>query len=917
MIAAGTSLLHYRVAEKIGEGGMGAVWRATDSTLGRDVAIKVLPAAFASDPERLARFEREAKMLAALNHPNIAAIYGFHEVGPSTGSGQAVRFLAMELVQGDGLDQSVSRGPMPVNDALLVASKIAEALEYAHERGIVHRDLKPANIKITPDGTVKVLDFGLAKAVGGDSTASSPASTPTVLPTVTSAGTAVGVVLGTAAYMSPEQARGKPVDKRADIWAFGVVLYEMLAGRRLFDGETVSDTIAEVLTRPVDLDTLPKSVPASLRRLLARCLERDPKTRLRDIGEARIALDDLAPGRSAGTGRAAESSISVPAPPRGAIARYLPWAIAALAILAALALALRKAPDAGGGTAGSETRFAPLTSFAGVEVPGSWSPDGSFLAYGHSAEGSVDLFVLPTAGGAPMSLFKSPYDEGPPRWSPDSKWIAFTSFKDGRAGIFLISPLGGPAQKLVDLPQREPESDAILALGTQPWSPDGRWLLFTRAREKGGASLWRIDLEGRQEKELAPPVDGQSYGQASLSPDGRRIVCTRVPAAGGKSSLWLFDLGGSTPTPTPRPLVDEEANPGQPLFSPRGDAVIFVSDRAGGDSNVWTIDLASKRIAPITLSPTRVDSPVVAKDGRLAVATFSHQTDLCLDAVDGSSQRRLTFHTHDNFAARLSPDGRRLVYMSNRTGNPEIWLLDLESGEEHRLTDNPAADAPAGWEPDGKSILFLSDRGGAFHAWTLEVEGGRIEQVGKGIAAIEGLTIGWAMWAPDGSRIGIVAPDANHQAALWTLAKDGKIAGPFLPGLREVQFCRDGRTVLYVREGKEGSGLELRAADLESGADALLYKGWVRELAVAPNGRRISFLLAESHLNLNLFTLDLVPGSRPGELPRVVGDPRVVTEGKGRWHVHNGSLSADGKLAAYTRDTDTADIFAITGALPR
>ncbi len=900
MIAAGTSLLHYRIVDKIGEGGMGAVWRATDATLGRDVAIKVLPADFADNTERLARFEREAKVLASLNHPNIGAIYGFHE-------SNGVRFLAMELIPGEDLAQRLAKGSVPLSETVELVRQIAEALEYAHERGIVHRDLKPANIKITPEGTVKVLDFGLAKAVVGESGGSGPTSTPTILPTVTSAGTAIGMILGTAAYMSPEQARGKPVDRRADIWAFGVVLFEMLAGRRLFDGETVSDTIAAVLTRPLELESLPKSVPESLRRLLARCLERDPKTRLRDIGEARIALQNV---------DAAESSVGEPAAPPGKIARALPWAIAALAILALLALALRKAPGAGGGTPGNETRFAPLTSFAGVEQPGSFSPDGSLLAYGHSAEGSVDLFVLPTAGGAPISLFKSPYDEGLPRWSPDGKWIAFTSFKDGRAGIFLISPLGGPAQKLADLPQREPESDSNVALGAQPWSPDGRWLLFARAKEKGGASLWRVDLEGRQEKELVPAVDGQGYNQASLSPDGRKIVCAHVPATGGKSGLWLFDLDNATAATNPRPLVDEDASFYQPLFSPKGDAVIFVSDRHGSDGNVWAIDLGSKRIAPITLSPTGVNSPAVAKDGRLAVATFSHQTDLYLDAVDGSSERRLTFHTHDNFVPRFSPDGRRLVYMSSRTGNADIWLLDLESGEERRLTDNPAQELPVGWAPDGKSILFLSDRDGGFHAWTLEVEGGRIAQVGKGVAAMEALKIAWALSAPDGSRIGFVAPDANHQPALWTLAKDGKVAGPFLPDLREAAFYRDGRTVLYVREGKEEAGLELRAADLETGADALLYKGWVSELGIAPNGRRISFLLAESHLNLNLFTLDLVPGSRPGELPRVAGALHAVTEGKGRWHVHNGSLSEDGRLAVYTRDTDTADIFAITGALP-
>ena len=441
----------------------------------------------------------------------------------------------------------------------------------------------------------------------------------------------------------------------------------------------------------------------------------------------------------------------------------------------------------------------------------------------------MDLFVLPTAGGAPISLYKSPYDEGAPRWSPDSKWIAFTSFKEGRAGIFLVSPLGGPAQKLVDLPQREPESDALVALGKQPWSPDGRWLLFARAGEKGGAALWRIDLEGRQEKELLPAVEGQSFAEPSLAPDGRRIVFTRA-SIDGQASLWLLDLDGSEP----RPLLAEKANAMEPLFSPGGEAVIFVSDRAGSEGNVWTIDLASRRIAPVTLSPTLVGSPVVARDGRLAVATSSHQTDLYLDAVDGSSQRRLTFHTHDNFGPRLSPDGRKIAYMSNRTGDPEIWLLDVESGEERRLTDNPARDMSPTWAPDGRSILFSSDRDPAHPLWTLEIDGGRIEPVGKGVAALDKLRPVWGQWAPDGSRLGLVVADDSRNGSLWTLARDGKLSGPFLPGLRELDFYRDGRTILYVRDGKEGEGLELRAADLENGADELLYRGWVRELDRLP-----------------------------------------------------------------------------------
>ena len=250
--APGQRLGSYEITGKLGEGGMGEVYRATDPALKREVAIKVLPAAFASDPERLARFEREAQVLAQLTHPNIAAIYGLHET-------DGVRFLAMEMVPGETLEERIARGPVPQDDAVAIAKKLADGLEYAHERGIVHRDLKPANIKLTEDGEVKILDFGLAKAITGDLQSAAPTSTPTIVPTMTSAGTAIGIILGTAAYMSPEQARGRPVDKRADIWAFGGVLYELLTGKRLFDGETISDTIAAVLTRPLDLQGLPSA----------------------------------------------------------------------------------------------------------------------------------------------------------------------------------------------------------------------------------------------------------------------------------------------------------------------------------------------------------------------------------------------------------------------------------------------------------------------------------------------------------------------------------------------------------------------------------------------------------------------------------------------------------------------------------
>jgi len=293
----GTTLAHYRITAALGAGGMGEVWRATDEKLGREVALKVLPEEFAKDPNRMARFEREAKVLASLNHPNIATLYGLETAIPSgteteTGRGSIPKpqasspttFLAMELVEGEDLSERIKRGPIPVDEAVPIALQIAEALEAAHEQGIVHRDLKPANIKLTDDGVVKVLDFGLAKAWETENTDLSSSFSPTI----TRHATVEGVILGTAAYMSPEQARGKKVDRRADIWAFGVVLWEMLTGHKLFEGETVSDVLAAVLTREPDLSELPPDTPAQVRRVLGRCLQRDPRRRIRDMGDLKF-----------------------------------------------------------------------------------------------------------------------------------------------------------------------------------------------------------------------------------------------------------------------------------------------------------------------------------------------------------------------------------------------------------------------------------------------------------------------------------------------------------------------------------------------------------------------------------------------------------------------------------------------------
>jgi len=366
-IAPGASLLHFRLVAKIGEGGMGEVWSAIDTQLDREVAIKVLPPAFAADPVRLTRFEREAKLLASLSHPNIAAIYGFPEVSPSSATGETRRFLAMEMVRGEDLSQVLARGPLPIGDALDAARQIASALEAAHDSGVVHRDLKPENVKRTPEGELKVLDFGLAKALE-TSVANSGQSA-----TVTSAGSVAGMILGTAPYMSPEQARGQLVDRRTDIWAFGCLLYEMLSGEKAFPGATVTDVLAAVVTAEPDWSKLPAATPLAVRRLLRRCLEKNPKKRLRDAGDASLLLDDnpedtehavLRPAR-----RSRLASLVVAAVLIGTAAG---WWIA------------RREP---GPASTQNVAFQRLTFARGLMRAARFAPDGQTIVYGAAWDG--------------------------------------------------------------------------------------------------------------------------------------------------------------------------------------------------------------------------------------------------------------------------------------------------------------------------------------------------------------------------------------------------------------------------------------------------------------------------------------------------------------------------------------------------
>ena len=423
-LESGQDLLHYRLVEKIGEGGMGVVWKAVDTSLDREVAIKVLPPNLATDPERLARFEREAKLLASLHHPNIASVFGLHETGPSTSSGQGLRFLAMEYVPGEDLARRLMRGPLPPDEAAAIARQIALALETAHDAGVIHRDLKPANIVFADGDTVKVLDFGLAKAL--ETGAGTSSQDPAHSPTLTSAGTVAGMVLGTAAYMSPEQARGKTVDRRADIWAFGAVLWEMLTGVRLFEGETISDTLASVLREEIDWSAIPATTPPGVARLLRRCLDRDPSTRLQAIGEARIALDRPA---DASSPDAAAMPAAVTSAARSAL-RPMVWLLVLLPVLVLGLLAgLWLAP------AGDPPPIvrAELLPPAGVDYalgdrqpgPVSVSPDGRRIAFAARDENREVLLWVRSLDEDQARPLDGTETASYPFWSPDGESIGF------------------------------------------------------------------------------------------------------------------------------------------------------------------------------------------------------------------------------------------------------------------------------------------------------------------------------------------------------------------------------------------------------------------------------------------------------------------------------------------------------------
>jgi serine/threonine protein kinase len=774
-LEAGTRLGPFEILGLLGAGGMGEVYRARDTKLQREVAIKVLPDIFANDPDRAARFTREALLLASLNHPGIAQIYGVED-----------RALIMELVPGPTLAERIASGPIPLDEALPLAAQVAEALEYAHEHNVVHRDLKPANVKITPEGAVKVLDFGLAKALADEPDFTDPRNSPTLTMTATR----LGVVLGTAAYMSPEQAKGKPVDRRADIWAFGVVLYEMLSGKPLHEGETVAETMASVIMNEAKLHGLPANTPPAIKTLLRRCLEKDPRQRLQSIGEARILLrGPIAPA-------AEPAPQPLAAPPRRPVTWIVAAAVFAIAFALALWAPLRKS------AAPEVIRFQVLPpekmSFA-YAAPPAVSPDGRLLAFvantDSGASGQIWVRSLDTLEAHALPGTES--TAGVLFWSPDSRSLAFSvvppPFRLKRVDIS-----GGPPQTLCD-----PNA----AVPTGAWSRDNIVLLT-----RGG--LARVPAAGG---DCAPvTVLNNSRGETahrfpSFLPDGRHFLYAQVSGNPGVNGIYIGSLDARPAEQSSQRVLAVQSNA---IYVPapegRGGHLLFVRENSlmAQPFDAGRMELAGDPV-PIAervgVGPGAVGALVSASangvlayrpgpgfgSGILRLAWFDRQGKALNVALDPGNYG----------APTLSPDGKQVAFtrIDNQGpgGNQDIWLYDIARGASTRFTFDPAVDSSPVWSPDGSRIAFASDRDGVRNLYLKSATGAGSEEVLLKSSEAKLPTD----WSRDGRFLLFNSISARTAEDLWVLPTTGdRKAIPYLQtefAETDGHFSPDGRFVAY------------------------------------------------------------------------------------------------------------------------
>ncbi len=802
-LAAGTRLSSYEIVAPLGAGGMGEVWRARDTKLGRDVALKLLPAQFADDPARLARFEREAKTLAALNHPNIVTIHSIERA-------DGLQFLTMELVEGGTLAERIQKRGLPFTDILALAIPLADAIGAAHERGVVHRDLKPSNVMLTADGRVKVLDFGLATL--GDRSGELETTTAHAEPL-----TREGNIVGTASYMSPEQAEGRPVDHRSDIFSFGVLLYEMATGERPFTGDTTVSILSAILKdTPRPVTEINPGVPRELSRVVRRCLSKDREYRYQSAKDLRNELQDLK--RESESGELSSPAprpsgvASAPTAPRTRWRRWRTAAVLALVVAAAvLAVVWGRRASVPQTPAAPELTFTQLTFQRGMETYPTLSPDGSWVAYCSETAGDWDIHLLSVGGQNPLNLTRAPdSDECQPAFSPDGARIAFRSDRQN-GGIFVMGRTGEFVRRLTDKgynPAWSPTGEEIVyATESIGWNPYGRGAM---------SELWVVQVATGATHLL---FKGDAV-QPRWSPHGHRIAFWARTPGTAQRDLWTIAAAGGTPVA----VTQDAATDWNPVWAPDGSSLRFSSDR-GGTLSMWRIAIDERTGQPLgsaraeTAPSAWVANPSLSADGRrLAYAAVDYTSNLQRFAFDPARARVLdkgtwiTTGSYYRLAPDVSPDGRRLVF---RSGFPQedLYISGADGSDPRQLTDDVARDLEPRWSPDGTRIAFYSDRGGNLQIWSIDADGGHARPLTEN----PGGRVVYPVWSPDGSRMAAtIATGAVYGVRLfdpgqpWTQQTPESL--PPLPGqlpdflafswspdgTRLAGGSRDGRVVVYT-----------------------------------------------------------------------------------------------------------------------
>ena len=883
-LAPGTRLGPYEILAPIGAGGMGEVYRARDGRLDRDVAIKILPPHLTGSPEARARFEREAKAVAALSHPNILAI---HDIGAAG----EIWYSVAELLEGSTLAERLATGPIPPRKATEIGLQIARGLAAAHDRGFVHRDLKPANIFLTGDGLVKILDFGLARGPVSETDADlSRADTR-------GPATAPGTVLGTCGYMAPEQVRGHAVDARSDLFAFGAVLYEMLAGRRAFQADTAADTMTAILREePEELSTSgARAIPPALDRVVRHCLEKNPTQRFQSARDLIFTLEALGDG----TGSA---SIPGRAGPAVSPARRVPVVVALAAAAAGLLV------GAGGAWILKREEPAPppsvrQLSYSGIDYQPSASADGRLIAFTSARDGHEAIWLRQHPSGDEMALTAGPGDAFP-RISPDGTQVLFVRAAGMRFDLYRVPVLGGEPRKVV--------GDAFEG----DWSPDGRRIVFVRPlleQTMGGTQIGTADAQGGNERIIARCEHG-GCTFARWSPDGRTIALREERSENAPNRILLMDADGGNrrwlEPPPPGGLLTSSAWVGEGKALVYGQAERFA--RGGGGF----ADAAQMILHDVTTGKARTLMWVagigfvidVLGEGRLifaGVQASANLQEVPIGGHGGGAPRWLTRGQSVDRQPVWSPDGQWVLFSSNRSGSLDLWRLSVATGAVRRITEDPADDWDPAFLPDGTGIVWSSSRGGHFEIWAGDLDGAGARQVTQDGADAENPTL-----TPDGRWIIYNSSNPKHPG-LFKIRPDGSDAQRFLPGTWSTpDLSPDGR---YVAVRTQAELRSLRIARVEDGAfvgPTITLPGGVLTSRPRwmPDGKRFAFTGLDDQGVLGIFVQDFDPSGRDttaSRRPLAPFDPDGWVESFG--------VSPDGTRAVFSRNSHVESLILAEG----